>query len=91
MKKNEQRRKGIVRFISLYLERYGYPPSVREIAQAAQVVVKGAWRYLHVLAREGLLTIQPRVARSVRVTAAGRDYAALFPSQAGGQQGVPAA
>lgn len=75
MRMNEQRRKGIVRFISLFWERYGMPPSVREIAKAAGVQVSCAWRYLHVLARAGYLALMNHIPRSVRVTEAGKVYA----------------
>lgn len=77
MKINDKRRQAIIRFIVLCVERLGMPPSVREIAQAAGITYRPAWRYVHTLARVGYLEIREKVARGLRVTEAGRQYAGV--------------
>lgn len=77
MKANDKRRQAIIRFILLCVEHLGTPPSVREIAAAAGVTIRPAWRYLHCLAKAGYLEIKEKIARGLKVTEAGRQYAGV--------------
>ncbi len=53
--------------IADYVERYGYPPSVRAIGHACQLSPSAVVYNLDKLEAEGRLTREPRVARSLRL------------------------
>lgn len=68
-----ERRKAILSFVRGHISEHGYAPSTREIAEAvgvaSQVVVH---THLVRLAEQGYLTVTPRVARGIVLTAKGR-------------------
>ena len=57
----------VMRFISEFIGRNHYPPSVREVATAMDVTPNGAQCHLTALAKKGQLTRTSGIARSIRV------------------------
>jgi len=63
---NEQR-DDILDFLSAYINVHGYSPSMREIAEAIGRSVSTVYYHMQLLEKWGLVTHQPRKARSYRV------------------------
>lgn len=77
MPQNQKRRKAILRFIADFANRFGYPPSMREIAGAARVALNTIFYYVKALAKLGYVEHQAHRPRALRVTEAGKEYAAV--------------
>lgn len=59
----------ILSFISAYLARHGYPPSVRDITRDCGISSTSVTDYaLHGLERRGLIKRDPKVSRGLRLT-----------------------
>jgi len=54
-------------FVRAYIDQYGYPPSLREIAQGCYINVAYALRYLDILQAQGRLARKPGQPRSLRL------------------------
>jgi SOS-response transcriptional repressor LexA len=69
---NQYQRLGsaVLGWIAAYIEAHGYSPSTREIANAHEVATSQAHELLRRMEREGLITQQPGIARTVRLTGA---------------------
>lgn len=68
LQQGEKRRKQMLRFITRYITKHGYSPTIAEIGEAVGVVSPNAVRsHLHRMRDEGLIEITPRVARSIVV------------------------
>lgn len=63
------RRDSIIMAIKRLSDRYGKPPTLREVSELCDVSVATLHTYMPQLAEEGLITWQPRSHRSVRLTA----------------------
>jgi repressor LexA len=75
------REREVYDFVSAYLRRHGVAPKLKEIAAHLGIASRGVvHRYLRALEAEGLLAIEPEVARGVRLPAARR---APRPARAG--------
>ncbi len=71
--KTEERKLAILRFIHRYQQEHGTAPSVREIGEAMGLNSSShSHRCLRQLEQAGLITRRPKVARSIRLTEAGR-------------------
>lgn len=55
-------------YIREHHDEHGYPPSIRDLAEAMGCSVSNAYYHLLRLEGEGLITRTPGVARSVRIT-----------------------
>ena len=65
--KKQRYRGEILEFVKAYKVEHDYSPSYREIAKAMGIKESGVHRHLHILESEGLITITPGKARSIRV------------------------
>ena len=64
----EVRRSQIVEFIRDYIQTHGYSPSMNDIGEAVGLSSPNSVRgHIHKLRDEGVITITPSVARSVRI------------------------
>ncbi len=67
------RNREVYDFVRAYMARHGYAPKLREIGQALGIRSRGVvHRHVHALASEGLIAIEPDVARGLRLKARGR-------------------
>jgi SOS-response transcriptional repressor LexA len=66
-----QTRANILRFITTYIGRNGYGPTVREIAAGVGTVPSNVQRHVVALARAGKIVKRWRRARSIRLPAKG--------------------
>lgn len=66
MKKLTERQKRVLDFVLSYLDKHGYPPSVRDVARAFRITPRGAMIHLDALERKGYIT-RGRKARSIKV------------------------
>lgn len=61
------RRESILTFLRSYIEQYGYPPSMAEIAEEERIAKSAVRHHLYRLQRDGLITMTPNKYRSIRV------------------------
>ncbi len=67
------RNREVYDFVRAYMARHGCAPKLREIGQALGIRSRGVvHRHLHALESEGLIAIEPDVARGLRLKARGR-------------------
>lgn len=66
MKELTERQKRVLDFVLSYLDKHGYPPSVRDVARAFRITPRGAMIHLDALERKGYIT-RGRKARSIKV------------------------
>lgn len=66
MKELTDRQKKVLDFVLTYIDKHGYPPSVRDVARAFRITPRGAMINLDALERKGYIT-RGRKARSIRV------------------------
>ncbi|MFN3284606.1 MAG: transcriptional repressor LexA, partial [Pseudothermotoga sp.] len=66
MKELTERQKRVLYFVLSYLDKHGYPPSVRDVARAFRITPRGAMIHLDALERKGYIT-RGRKARSIKV------------------------
>ncbi len=73
------RQRDVYDFVRAYLARHGHAPKLREIGQALGIRSRGVvHRHLHALESEGLVAIEPDIARGVRLKVRGRSGAPPF-------------
>ena len=77
MPANESRRKTILRFIANFTTNRGYPPALAEIARVLRVSTHTIFYYVKCFVRLGFVHHEPHKPRDLRVTAAGKEYAAV--------------
>jgi repressor LexA len=69
MSAGDEVRKRILRFITQYQLDHGHPPAIRDIGRAVGIESTGHVAYhLAVLEKQGVLTHQPRISRSLQPT-----------------------
>ncbi len=61
-----ERQKQVLTFIENYIDKHGYPPSVRDVARAFRITPRGAMIHIEALEKKGYLT-RSRKARSIKV------------------------
>lgn len=61
----------ILRLVREHVARYGYPPSLRELADAAGITFAAVRKHLLRLADQGLIELPERTARGIRLVGAG--------------------
>jgi repressor LexA len=61
------RQQEILAFIEQYVEQYGVPPSVRDIAEQFHIYPRAAYDHLRALERKGVITRTPLKSRSVQL------------------------
>lgn len=66
MKELTERQKRVLDFVLSYLDKHGYPPSVRDVARAFRITPRGAMIHLDALEKKGYIT-RGRKARSIRI------------------------
>ena len=70
MKKMSDRLRRILDFLEAYTAEHGYPPSIREIGQAADISSTSVVDYnLRILERNGHIVRDREVSRGIRLTA----------------------
>jgi SOS-response transcriptional repressor LexA len=66
LKRGEQRRKAILRFVRSYWKKEGHSPTIQEIADAVGLSSPNATRnHLFTLQTAGFITMKPKVARAI--------------------------
>jgi repressor LexA len=60
-----ERQARVLRFIEQYIHQHGYPPSLREIADALGMTPAGAHYHVQKLRKKNLLTYQPHRIRTI--------------------------
>lgn len=66
MKELTERQKKVLDFVLSYVDKHGYPPSVRDVARAFRITPRGAMIHLDALEKKGYIT-RGRKARSIKI------------------------
>lgn len=66
MKELTERQKRVLDFVLSYVDKHGYPPSVRDVARAFRITPRGAMIHLDALEKKGYIT-RGRKARSIKI------------------------
>ena len=77
MRKLTEKQRKVLEFIEDYMERHGYPPSIREIARRFRITPRGAQMHLVALEKKGYIVRTGKKARAMRL--ARRTEAILIP------------
>ncbi len=76
-KKLTEKQKAVLRFIRDFIEKNGYPPTDREIADGIGLSSHTtAYSHVHALKEKGYLITKPGIPRSIVLTEKGREAAA---------------
>lgn len=67
MKEITERQKDVLFFISDFIEKNSYPPTVREISSSFGISVRAVQDHLRALERKGYITHTPGNSRSIKV------------------------
>ncbi|MEN6364410.1 MAG: transcriptional repressor LexA [Rectinema sp.] len=67
MKLLTDRQKEVLDFLSSYIEEHSYPPTIREIAKAFSISVKGAYDHVKALERKGFLRLGENRSRAMEI------------------------
>jgi repressor LexA len=67
MKNLTDRQKEVLEFISAYVGKRSYPPTIREIAERFSISVKGAYDHVKALEKKGALRVEGNRSRAVEV------------------------
>jgi repressor LexA len=70
-----RRQSEVVRFVRRYVERRGYPPTLREIAEELDVHHNAVAGHLSAAERKGVLKRAARTARGLTLTQGGKSHA----------------
>src|SRR5215475_5981730 len=63
-----ERQKAILKFIQLYMDEHGYPPTIRDIGEAVKIASTSVVNYnLNKLVKEGFITRSKEVSRGIRL------------------------
>lgn len=60
-----ERQAEVLRYLEDYIQTWGYPPSVRELAKQFGIAIYAASGHLAALERKGRIQRQPRTARGI--------------------------
>jgi repressor LexA len=69
MQELTKRQQQVLKFISDFTAEHGFAPTVREIAQAMKIAIKGAQDHLSALQRKGYIERKSKTPRTIQVTA----------------------
>jgi repressor LexA len=69
MEELTKRQKEVLKFVADYSARQGFAPTVREVAAAMKIAIKGAQDHLAALQRKGYIERKSRRPRTIQVTA----------------------
>lgn len=58
----------ILGFIREFINANKYPPSIKEIADAFGITIKGAWDHCNAIERKGYIRHTPGISRSITIT-----------------------
>jgi repressor LexA len=70
-----RRQSEVVSFVRRYVEKRGFPPTIRELADELGVHPNAVAGHLSAAERKGVLKRAARVARGLTLTTGGRDHA----------------
>ncbi len=68
MKDLTEKQKKVLNFIEEYMEKHGYPPSIREIARRFRITPRGAMMHLVALEKKGFIRRGDGKARAIHLT-----------------------
>ena len=77
MKQLTEKQKKVLQFIEEYMDKYGYPPSIRDIARRFRITPRGAQMHLRALEKKGVIKRKDGKARAMKLTK--RTDAVLLP------------
>ena len=67
MKQLTTRQKEILDFLSGFIEKNSYPPTVRETAKAFSISIKGAYDHMKALEKKGAIKLQENRSRAIEI------------------------
>ena len=68
MKELTEKQKKVLQFIEEYMDKYGYPPSIRDIARRFRITPRGAQMHLRALEKKGVIKRKDGKARAMKLT-----------------------
>ncbi|MCD6450721.1 MAG: repressor LexA [Thermotogaceae bacterium] len=68
MRKLTEKQKKVLQFIEEYMDKYGYPPSIRDIARRFRITPRGAQMHLKALEKKGVIKRKDGKARALKIT-----------------------
>jgi repressor LexA len=78
--KLSERQRGILKFMEVYLDKYGFPPTIREIGEATGIKSTSVVNYnLNKLVQSGHLARLNRKSRGIRLTAQAQTHPVQLP------------
>jgi len=77
LKQLTEKQKKVLQFIEEYMDKYGYPPSIRDIARRFRITPRGAQMHLRALEKKGVIKRKDGKARAMKLTK--RTDAVLLP------------
>ncbi|MCE5257360.1 MAG: transcriptional repressor LexA [Spirochaetaceae bacterium] len=69
MKELTERQKEILDFLSSFIQKNSYPPTVRETAKAFDISIKGAYDHIKALEKKGVIKLQGNRSRALEIVA----------------------
>ena len=63
-----ERQESIFAFIRGFISTKGYSPSMREIADASGITIKGAYDHINAIEKKGFIRRDLKIARSITIT-----------------------
>lgn len=67
MKELTKRQAEILKFLSDYIEKNSFPPTVRETAKAFEISIKGAYDHIKALEKKGVIKLQENRSRAIEI------------------------
>ena len=71
---SQKKRIAIMIAIQAYRDENGYPPSFHDVSKSVGMNYNGAEHHLSRLREKGLVTWEPKITRTLRLTQKGKDY-----------------
>jgi len=68
LKELTEKQKKVLQFIEEYMDKYGYPPSIRDIARRFRITPRGAQMHLRALEKKGVIKRKDGKARAMKLT-----------------------
>jgi len=68
LKELTEKQKKVLQFIEEYMDKYGYPPSIRDIARRFRITPRGAQMHLKALEKKGVIKRKDGKARALKLT-----------------------
>ncbi len=69
MKQLTERQQEILAFLTGFIEKNAYPPTVRETAKAFSISIKGAYDHMKALEKKGAIKLQENRSRAIEIVA----------------------